>query len=219
MGETNRGYEKRSESGEGTDRLQFFSDAVFAIAMTLLVIDITLPLVKPVTAGNVWKALLEEWPSLLAYALSFLVISLAWRGHHSKFRYIKRYDGRLITLNLLLLFFIAFVPFPTSVISEFGDLVPSVVLYAAVVAIITIIQPAMWVYAYRAKLTDESVDAGYFAWVFRNELSTPIVFLLSIPVAFLWNARAAMFFWILSWPLSVIIGRYEPRVRADRSVR
>jgi uncharacterized membrane protein len=219
MGEANRSYEKRSESGEGTDRLQFFSDAVFAIAMTLLVIDITVPLIKPETGKNLWIALVEEWPSLLAYALSFLVISLSWRGHHAKFRYIKRYDGRLITLNLLLLFFIAFVPFPTNVVSKYGDLVPSVVLYAATVAIITIVQPAIWVYAYRAKLTDESVDAGYFAWVFRNELSTPIVFLLSIPVAFLWNARAAMFFWILSWPLSVIIGRYEPKARADRPVR
>ena len=214
MGQANREYEKRSESGEGTDRLQFFSDAVFAIAMTLLVIDIAVPTIKSETGENLWAGLLEEWPSLLAYALSFLVISLSWRGHHSKFRHITRYNGRLVSLDLLLLFFIAFVPYPTSVISRYGDLVPSVVLYAATVAIITIIQAAIWVYAYCAKLTDESVDAGFYAWVLRNELSTPIVFLLSIPVAFLWNARAAMFFWILSWPVSVIIGKYEPKARA-----
>ena len=218
MGATNRGYEKRSESGEGTDRLQFFSDAVFAIAMTLLVIDIDVPKLAHETGENLWSGLLKEWPSLLAYALSFLVISLAWRGHHSKFRHITRYNGRLVSLDLLLLFFIAFVPYPTSVISEYGDLVPSVVLYAGTVAIITIIQSAIWVYAYRAGLTDETVDAGFYAWVFRNELSTPIVFLVSIPVAFLWNARAAMFFWILSWPLSVIIGRYEPKPRAGSPV-
>ena len=217
MGERNKGFEKRFESGEGTDRLQFFSDAVFAIAMTLLVIDITVPEVKNASGKTLWIALVEDWPALLAYALSFLVISLSWRGHHNKFRFIKRYDARLISINLLLLFFIAFVPFPTSVLSEYGDVAPAVVLYAATVAVITLAQAAAWLYAYRAGLTDESVDAAFFGWVLRNELSTPIVFLLSIPVAFLWNPRAAMLFWILSWPVSVILGAYEPKDRASRS--
>ncbi len=218
MGETNRGYERRTESGRGTDRLQFFSDAVFAIAMTLLVIDLTVPRLTRQTSADLWSALLEEWPSLLAYALSFLVISLSWRGHHAKFRFIGAYDRRLIGLNLLLLFFIAFVPFPTNVLSQYGSLVPAVVLYAASVAIITLLSTAVWVYAYRAKLTDESVDAGYFAWTVRNALPTPVVFLLSIPVAVLWSPQAAMWFWILAWPASIVVGLYEPKQgRASRN--
>src|SRR5690606_5136917 len=116
--------------GKGTERLEFFSDAVFAIAMTLLVIDIAVPDVSPEKLDG---ALLDLLPKIFAYALSFAVIAVNWRAHFRRFRMITGYDRRLLSLNLLLLFFIAFLPFPTSLLSEYGGVTSAVVLYAGTV--------------------------------------------------------------------------------------
>src|ERR1700712_597521 len=84
--------------GEDTDRLVFFSDAVFAIAMTLLVLDIRLPTLPDDT--NLWPHLGALWSQMFAYALSFLLIALNWMTHHRKFRVIVRYDTTLIWINM-----------------------------------------------------------------------------------------------------------------------
>lgn len=105
----------------GAGRLVFFSDAVYAIAITLLVIDLRLVGSGELDSPALAQALWSMWPQLLSYVLSFLVIGSLWGSHHRKFRYINRYDGRLVWLNLLLLMVIAFIPFPTSVLAESGN--------------------------------------------------------------------------------------------------
>jgi len=213
MGESKRRFDRFLSTGEGTDRLQFFSDAVFAIAMTLLVVEITVPVLKDPTDGELWSALLGEWERFFAYALSFAVIGISWMGHHRRFRLIRRYDGGLIRINLLLLLLVAFVPFPTSLISEYGSLVPAAVSYAATVAAIGLVQMWTWAYAYRRRLTEESVTPELFRYVVRTQAVTPAVFLLSIPIAFLVGGYWPLWFWILSWPLGAIVGRWEPKAR------
>ncbi|MCU1515230.1 MAG: hypothetical protein JWO10_2320 [Microbacteriaceae bacterium] len=214
MGERNRAYEKFLGAGEGTDRMQFFSDAVFAIAMTLLVIDITVPTITIHTDAVLWQALGDEWEKFFAYALSFWVIGLQWSTHHRRFRLIKRFNARLISINLLLLLLVAFLPFPTSLISQYGTLAPSVILYAGTVSGLGFMQLAIWIYAYRRGLTDKSVTPGLFHYSIRTELVTPVVFLLSIPVAIIWGDAWPLYFWILSLPLSIIVNRWEPKERA-----
>ena len=103
---------------EGLERLLAFSDGVFAIAITLLVLDIRLPGIEsPLTDAQLLEQLHELWPKFLAYLLSFLVVAIFWVKHHATFRSIKAYDSRLVGLNMLLLLVVSFIPFPTAVMS------------------------------------------------------------------------------------------------------
>lgn len=224
MGETNRRYSQYLRFGTSSDRLQFFSDAVFAIAMTLLVIDITVPVVSSSVSGpaldrELWVALGAQWPNFLAYAISFWVIGVNWASHHRKFAVTRKFDGTVVTINLILLFFIAFVPYPTSLISEYGGSIPAVVLYAGVVSAISLLQFWLWAYLFRRGYLDEKVDVGMYRFVRRNLLVAPAVFLLSIPVGLLFGGMWALFFWILNWPVSRIVAAYEPKPTAVGDTR
>ena len=96
-----------------TERTQFFSDAVLAIAITLLILEIRVP-----KHGPLGIALLNLWPSYVAYAISFLVIGAIWLNHHLMFAKFAKADGALMFLNLMMLMAVAFLPFPTAVLAE-----------------------------------------------------------------------------------------------------
>ncbi len=103
----------------GTSRLEAFADGVFAIAITLLVIDIRLPpRAEMQQLGGLAAALRHLWPSYLGYVTSFLITGIMWANHHSLMKLVDRVDHGFITLNLLLLLCISFVPFPTAVMAE-----------------------------------------------------------------------------------------------------
>lgn len=101
-----------------TGRVEAFSDGVFAIAVTLLILNIHLP--DPITANDTQLRgqLLRLWPSYLAYAVSFLLIGMVWINHHRMLHHVVRVDGLFLGLNLLLLMNIAFLPFPTDVLAQ-----------------------------------------------------------------------------------------------------
>lgn len=196
-------------AGRTTERVMFFSDAVFAIALTLLVIDLRVPDEDHgETSGDVIISLI---PGFIAYVISFAVIAANWTGHHRKFRVIKSYNGRLIRLNFVLLFLIAFTPFPTSLMAEYPGEVPSVVLYATVVGLLNLAQLAMWMYAWHQKMIDDRVDLSVYRYVCRELLIVPVMFGLSILVAVLWDPLAAMWSWILIAPVSIIVGTISGR--------
>jgi uncharacterized membrane protein len=187
------------------ERLIFFSDAVFAIAITLLILDIRLP-AGPETPGNeaLLAQLIQIWPQYLAYIISFLVIGLFWLGHERKFRYIQRSDNRLRLLNLLVLMTVAFVPFPTAVISEYGNRT-STIFYASAILVSSLLFAGMW---YDASHDGRLIEAGLPEAVIRKEtlrsLMVPGIFLLSIPLAFI-NADLAKISWLLILPGYILI--------------
>jgi len=181
----------------GLERLVFFSDAVFAIAITLLALDIRLP----VTPGDLSDAaLLDRLLSLssnyLGFVISFLVIGGFWFSHHRAFRIITRYDGRLLFLNLLLMMVIAFVPFPTSVLSHYQNRVATI-FYALTIVTAGLIAASMWWYAWRGnRLVPADLSPGVGWRRFAQSLVVPAIFLLSIGIAF-FNDDAARFSWLL----------------------
>ena len=111
------------------DRLVFFSDAVFAIAVTLLVLDIHVPdLPRVVSNADSWRALAVLTPCFFAFVLSFLVIGRFWMGHHERFRTLRHFDPRLMWPNMLYLMAVAYMPFATAFLGRnLGHFVPELV--------------------------------------------------------------------------------------------
>ncbi len=130
----------------GTERLEAFSDGVFAIAITLLILDIKVPHLQG--SADLLVSLLHLWPSYFAYLLSFVIIGIYWPNHHYVFKLYQKTNHSLNLLNLLFLLFIAFLPFPTFYAS-------SLLLTAASWLLI-------WLYAtWGHRLIDRHLDSGY----------------------------------------------------------
>jgi uncharacterized membrane protein len=150
----------------GTGRIEAFSDAVFAIAITLLVLEISVP---ESDFEHLWKGIADQWPSYLGYATSFLTIGGLWFIHHGIFRRLASADTIVMRLNLLLLMLVAFLPFPTKLVAETIDLTSperaAVIFYGLVLLSISVVIGSLWRYvaAHRELLepdvTDEDVAA------------------------------------------------------------
>jgi uncharacterized membrane protein len=192
----------------GLDRLIFFSDAVFAIAITLLVLDIRLPAgVESQNNRQLLAILLSIWPQYMAYLISFLVIGTIWVSHHRKFRLIKRYDSGLISLNMLLLMVIVFIPFPSQVMSTNGNQT-STILYASTMILASLMMGLIWWHAsHHDRLLVEGVDARQR----RRETLTPLItiaiFLVSIGISFI-DTSITRLLWVLILPASIYFNRY-----------
>jgi uncharacterized membrane protein len=136
-----------------TDRLEAFSDGVFAIAITLLVLNIRVP-TAGVGSGGLWSALRGEWPTFAAYLTSFLIIGIMWVNHHSMFRHIVRVDRPLLFLNLLLLLWTALLPFPTSLVARYvnsggANAHVAAAVYSTNLLLAAVAFSAIWAYAVR----------------------------------------------------------------------
>lgn len=110
-------------------RIQAFSDGVFAIVITLLIIDLKIPQLAGESAGELGGRLFELWPKLLSYVLSFVIVGVYWVMHHHIFHYIQRTDRIALWLNIFFLMSVAFVPFPTALLGEYGSNQLVVIIY------------------------------------------------------------------------------------------
>ena len=202
--------ESAPERSFGFERLVFFSDAVFAIAITLLALEIRLPDGLPATGPITFRALFGALvPHLFAYVLSFLVIGIYWTYHHRIFRYIRAYDRRLIWLNLYLLMAVAFIPFPTGLLGEHGGEEGPDVLYAATQAVAGLLAALLWRHAVVAGLLVPGVAPALIRRTAIRAIGIPLVFLLSIPIAFV-APDVASFFWLLSAVVGFLSNRLLP---------
>ncbi|MFN8495059.1 MAG: TMEM175 family protein [Caldilineaceae bacterium] len=192
----------------GLERLIFFSDAVFAIAITLLALEIRLPeLPENVSNAAMLAALGSIWPKYLSFVISFLVIGSYWIVHHRIFRNVRHYDGRLMLLNLLLLMAVSFVPFPTALLGEHANQV-STILYAFTMAWVGCLTTAIFAYASAGgRLLEEPLAPSEFRQRLLRALIAPLVFLFSVGVAF-WNPNWAQYSWLLIAILS-LAGRLQ----------
>jgi uncharacterized membrane protein len=170
-------------------RLEAFSDGVFAIAATLLVIDVQLPevLVRPLG-----QELASMWPTYAAYALSFAVIGIMWVNHHATFDRVALVDRTLLFCNLLLLGVVAFIPFPTAVLARYlktgvnADSRTAAVLYSVVLLAASLAFALTWAYLDRHReLLRTDIEAHASRTAVTRALVGAVVYLLTIPVALL----------------------------------
>jgi uncharacterized membrane protein len=181
-----------SSSPSETFRLEAFADAVFAIAITLLVIEIHLPPREEVLRiGGVGPALVQLWPSYVGYAISFIVIGIMWANHHNLMKLVDRVDHGFITLTLLLLLWVAFLPFPTAVMADHladadaHERAVAVAFYCGCFTVTAFFYFLMWWHAARRRrliashVSDEAVRA-----ITRAYVPGSILYLLSTLMAF-----------------------------------
>jgi uncharacterized membrane protein len=211
----NEQVQRRQRGGRELDRIVNFSDAVVAIAITLLVLDIRVPdIPDELVAQELPAQLLALWPKYFGYVLSFVSIISFWNIHHTIFSTIRGYDKILILLNSLFLMFVAVVPFPTSLLSEYGNHQLPVAIYAATLAVGRLLLTAIYWYAtsgYRLVEPDQNPRVVRFFLI--RGLTVPVIFLLTIGVSFL-SVSAAIYSWLLLILVDAVILRRR-RVRAE----
>ena len=206
MTETDHGHRE-------LDRLIFFSDAIFAIVMTLLILEIRAPDNVPsdVAATEVPNLVWALWPKFFSYVLSFLVIGTYWIAHHQTFRYVRSYNRTLLWLNLVFLLSISFIPFPTDLLGEYGELRFSVIFYAASLGMARLLLAVVWWYIVAGPiLTGEELDPGLARYHFFRSLAIPALFFLSIGISLV-SVNAAVASWLLLFVADVMMWRLQGR--------
>lgn len=171
---------RREEHEVEFSRIVAFSDGVFSIAITLLILNVSIE-AKDVAADGLWQALWDQRENLLAYAISFAVIGRFWLVHHRFFGEVTAFSNRLIGLNMLYLGWIVLIPFSSSVLGDYGGQTPAVIVYAVNLAAVVLIGLWMTSSARRAGLTSGEVETDREAKLRAGFIAA--VFLVSIPVA------------------------------------
>lgn len=191
-------------------RFETFADGVFAIAITLLVIEIKVPTHEEVTAfGGLWPALLRRWPSYLGYLISFFTLGIMWVNHHAIFQYVRRVDRRFLLVNVLFLMGIAFVPFPTAVLAEHlpeaHERLAAVMFYGAVLVVIALLFNAVWWAGIGAggRLLGPAAHAEGVETISRRYRLGPALYLAALALAFItpWLTLAVHAALALLWAL------------------
>lgn len=176
-----------------TNRLEAFSDGVFAVAITLLVLNIKIPGLdlppnKPLIDPDLWQMVGGEWPMLAAYVTSFATIGIMWLNHHRLFTHIRRINTVLVLLNLLLLMFIVFVPVPTALLAEAVQSSGHVaaIIYSGTFVLTACCFNFLWRYAsYHNRLLGKDVDSSAVQAISRQYLFGPLIYLIAFVLAFI----------------------------------
>lgn len=177
-----------------SSRVVGFTDGLFVVAATLLVVSIDIPNIPERDVATQLPHVLDDIvPQLLSYFISFAVIVLFWFRHHALFGRVHTHDARFVALNMVFLAFIAVLPFPSELLGKYGQEKISVVIYAINVLVLSSLLISLYLYSERKNLVDADVEGGIYR---VRALSVLLVFGASIPVALLFGARAAEYTWL-----------------------
>jgi len=193
----------------GRERLVFFSDAVFAIAITLLALDVRVPdIAGEATNGTVAPALGSIAPRIFTYALSFAVVGLFWLAHWRRYLLIEHVDEGLVLLNILLLGFVALIPFPTALLGEHGDVPFAVVVYVLIISATGVMGPVSWIYADRKGMIDPGLSRTEVMLGAMRGLAVPFVMLASLVLLPFFSTALVQASWLLIFPVQALIRRW-----------
>jgi uncharacterized membrane protein len=165
-------------------RFESFSDGVFAFAITLLILGISLPAIRLASNQALAAALLSLWPNLIAYALSFAVIGIMWQNHHALFRRVERLDRATVFWNLVLLGGTAFIPFATSTLGVYPTMSSAALLYGLTLSWTATAFNLMLDHLIRARAFHESVNVATIAATVRAYRTGWVVYVVATLLAF-----------------------------------
>ncbi len=199
-------------------RVEAFSDGVFAIAITVLVLNIHIPTTEEVGSSGLASALLNQWPVYLAYLSSFITILIMWMGHHNLFRYIVRVDYTFLILNGLFLLGVTLVPVPTAILARFVQSSPSesalsTALYSGMFFYLATLFNVMWIYASSGSRLVEGYELPR-AIKLRYAVG-PLLYLVSLGLAFV-SVRLSLAIYLIlllyyAWPTNYMRPEVTPR--------
>jgi TMEM175 potassium channel family protein len=205
-----------------TGRVEAFSDGVFAIAITLLILAVGVDQAR--SSGSLSHQLLHLWPAYIAYIVSFVTVGIMWINHHQIFRQFARVDRIMLLLNMLLLMLIAFTPFPTRVVAEFAhsesDRRAAALLYGINFTLTAIFFFVVWMYGSRRLLRPDA-DVREVSGITRSYLpgvpiyATATLLAFASPTASLTMFAAITLFYAIS---SAVFGRSEDTVERTASL-
>jgi len=206
----------REVPGEDIGRIISLSDGVFAFALTLLVLGLTVPVINTTglshsqVSGGLGNQLQADWVKFLGYAFAFVMISLWWMVHHRTFRYIQRYDFVLMWLNMMVLLEVAVMPFVLQVFTSYSDTQIAVVLFAFMQLATGLTINALWRYASRGhRLIDPGLPAAEISYFANRGVLPAIAFGGSILISFV-SVSWAEYFWLVPLVLNRLASRYGP---------
>ncbi|WP_334142094.1 TMEM175 family protein [Rhabdothermincola sp.] len=192
-------------------RVVSFADGVAAIALTLLILGIDLP--RPTgdpASANVFELVGDLSEQIFAFLLSFVLIAFYWFGHHRFVGRLRAIDGAMIAWTMVFLLLIVIVPFEAQVIGFYAGNEQAITLYAAWFVVFGIVDIAGYQLARARRLLHEEPSREVVRFALTARGIAPVVFALSIPVAYLVSPDAAMWSWLAIWPLSALLTRNPP---------
>jgi uncharacterized membrane protein len=197
-----------AQAGLGTDRLETLTDGIFAIAMTLLVLNLQVPRIPAALASaRLPHELSALWPKILSFVLSFVVVGVYWVGHHNQFHYIRRADRLFMWLNILFLLFIAVVPFSAGLLGTYVRQQIAVAIYGLNLVAVGAVLYLIWSYATAdhrlvdPDLPPDAIKAGgrrtllgvglYFVAVILSTVSTwlSVAIYVGVPILYILPGR------------------------------
>jgi uncharacterized membrane protein len=188
----------------GLERIVFFSDAVMAIAITLLALNLRVPELDSAQVAQLPARLAAMGPSFMTFVISFLMVGIYWISHHRYFGYFRSYDTRLILLNLLFLFFITCMPFLASLLGRYSSVPLVLVIYSLAIAALGMSMALIWWYAsHRYRLIAADISADEIRTINIRLTIAPLMFIVAAPFAYV-SSTAVIIVWWLS-PFAVLL--------------
>ncbi|MFJ8884854.1 TMEM175 family protein [Streptomyces sp. NPDC102402] len=204
--------ESRAGTGDEkiTERLTALSDGIFAIAMTLLVLDVRVP--PGLSAGGFREAVVDVLPDLGAYALSFMILAAFWRDHRRIMELVPRFDALPLRFALIWLGAIALIPFPTSLLSEYASEPLAVAVYAGAVSVTNLLELAVLRTGLRRSWPKDHAAERTARSIADDLAGTALVFGATVPLAYAFSPATAMWSWLALVPVKAVLGRRSRRV-------
>jgi len=177
--------------GLATNRLEALVDGVFAVVMTLLVLDIKVP--HPANPADLLQDLSKLRSTLLSYALSFVIAGVYWVGHHNQFAYIRRTNRPLLWINILFLMCVAFIPFSAALLAAYPGQRIAVIIYGANLIVVGLVLYLHWWYATTShRLVDADLDPHVVRLATTRILMAPVIYVVAIGLSFVPSVGTAL---------------------------
>lgn len=191
-----------------TNRIEALSDALFAIVLTLLILEIRIPqLSNPVSVTELRNSLIMLSPKFISFAVSFVVVSVFWIGHHNQFNFINKSDRIFLWLNILLFMFVSFIPFSSGLLGEYPKNQLSIVFYGVNLIIVGFILYMHWNYAVKNKLTP-NLSKEFINGVNKRILIGPLFYFIGIMASFL-NPFLSLICFIVPVVIQILPGNID----------